>query len=233
MTQLHLDGPIVHTTYNGRNIDQMPKLLAGGKEPMSIAHLMEQRIAAREEGISPAQHNDWWNNYFDNADLSLRHPDKGVKVVLYSAQVLNFLKEYVKPDTKLVDNAVPLPDGFFEAMEGLVLTPRQVEQLHERGYTPKEAKKSEFWQTVAQSQQRLNNYVDAVVEETGGERDLMNISFSPVPAVPTGQLWYVGGSGSVSYAHGGLGLTGELGRLVRVAPEAHVGSVLREARARK
>ena len=54
MTQLHLDGPIVHTTYNGRNIDQMPKLLAGGKEPMSIAHLMEQRIAAREEGISPA-----------------------------------------------------------------------------------------------------------------------------------------------------------------------------------
>jgi len=233
MTQLALDGPTVHTTYYGRNTEQMPKLFAEGKEPMNIAHLMEQRLAVREKGVSQVQHDAWWNNYFDNADLSLRHPDKGVKVIPYSAQVLDFLRGYVKPETKLVNNAVPLPDGLFEAMEGLVLTPRQVEQLHTRGYTPKEAKESKFWQTVAQSQKRLNKYVDAVVAETGREQDLMKIYFSPVSIVPTGRLWFVNNRGNVSYANGSINLTYDNGRLVGVAPEAHVSSVLREARARK
>ena len=233
MTQLALDGPTVHTTYYGRNTEQMPKLFAEGKEPMNIAHLMEQRIAVRAKGIPQAQHYAWWSNYFDTADLSLRHPDKGVKIIPYSAQVLDFLREYVKPGTKLVDGAVRLPDGLFEAMDGLALTPRQIEQLHERGYTPKEAKKSEFWQTVAQSQKRLNRYVDAIVAETGRERDLMNIYFSPVSKVPTGRLWYVNDRLNGSNARGNLTLTDANGRLVGVAPEAHVSSILREARAKK
>ncbi len=219
---LPLDGRRIHDEYFGRNTEQMPKLLADGKEPMCIAHLMEQRTAVRQRGTDQAQYDAWWNNYFDNADLSLRHPDKGVKVIPYSAQVLDFLREYVKPETKLVDNAVPLPDGLFEAMEGLALTPQQAEQLHGRGYTSKEAKKSEFWQTVAQSQQRLNKYVNAVVEETGRERDLMNTYFSPVSTVPTGRLWFVGNWDDDSVACGDGGLTSDDGRLVGVAPEAHV-----------
>ena len=202
MGELLLDGPRINEEYFGRNTEQMPKLLADGREPMCIAHLMEQRTAVRQRGTDQARHDAWWNNYFDNADLSLRHPDKGVKVIPYSAQVLDFLREYVKPRTKLVDYAVPLPDGLFEAMEGLALTPRQAEQFHGRGYTPKEAKESEFWRTVAQSQERLNKYVDAVVAEKGRERDLMNIYFSPVSKVPTGRLWCVNLRYNDSYAHG-------------------------------
>ena len=232
MGELLLDGPQIHEDFKGKNIDTMPVLLGKGYEPMCIAHLMEQRTAVRQRGTDQARHGAWWNNYFDTADLSLRHPDRGVKVIPYSAQVLDFLREHVKPGTKLDDNAVPLPDGLFEAMEGLALTPRQAEQLHGRGYTPKEAKKSEFWQTVAQSQERLNNYVDAVVEETGRGRDLMNTYFSPVSKVPTGRLWYVYGRDFVSYALGIINLANVYGRLVGVAPKAHVGSVLREARAK-
>lgn len=85
MTQLQLDGPTVHTSYYGKNIEQMPKLLAKGKEPMSVAHLMEQRIKVRQKGTNPEQHDAWWNNYFDCADLWLRHPEKGGKIVPYSA----------------------------------------------------------------------------------------------------------------------------------------------------
>ncbi len=222
MGELSLDGPQIHEDFKGRNIDTMPVLLGKGYEPMCIAHLMEQRIAVRAKNIPRVQHDDWWNHSFDNADLSLRHPDKGVKVIPYSAQVLDFLREYVKPGTTLVDYAVPLPDGLFEAMEGLALTPRQAEQLHRRGYTPKEAKESEFWQTVAQSQKRLNKYVDAVVAETGREQDLMNTYFSPVSKVPTGRLWFVNGWYCGSYAIGYGSLTNGNGRLVGVAPEAHV-----------
>ncbi len=126
MTLQYLDGPRIHQTYKGRNTEQMPKLLADGKEPMNVAHLAEQRIFVRGKGISTVQHDDWWSNYFDNADMFLRHHDGRGKVVPYSAQVLDFLRENLKPEIKLVDYAVPLPDGFFEAMDGLLLTSGQI-----------------------------------------------------------------------------------------------------------
>lgn len=248
MTQLSLDGPTVHTTYYGRNVDQMPKLLAGGKEPMSVAHLMEQRVAVRQERVPQAQHDAWWCNYFDNADLWLRHPDKGGKVIPYSAQVLQFLREHIKPKiglvdyallfhiqpydvlkglkTKLVNYAVPLPEGLYEAMEGLELKPADIEKLHTKGYTPREAKQSDVWKELSgRSQQRLDKYVDAVVAETGRERGLMNLYFGKASKVPTGRLWYVGDRYIVSYAKGINGLADGYGRLVGVAPEAHVSSV--------
>lgn len=223
MTQLQLDGPSVHTTYYGRNVDQMPKLFAEGKEPMSVAHLMEQRVAVRQEGVSPAQHDAWWCNYFDNADLWLRHPDKGGKVIPYSAQVLQFLQQHVKPDTKLVDNAVPLLDGLYEAMEGLELKTSDIDKLHSRGYTPREAKRSDVWQELAgKSQKRLDKYVDAVAAETGRTQDLMNLYFGGASTVPTGRLWYVDYGDLGSGAGGDSLLAFDLGRLVGVAPEAHV-----------
>ncbi len=220
MTQLPLDGPTVHTTYYGRNTEQMPKLLADGKEPMSVAHLMEQRLAVRREAVSPVQHDAWWCNYFDNADLWLRHPDKGGKVIPYSAQVLQFLQQYVKPDTKLFDYAVPLPDGLYEAMEGLELKPADIEKLHTRGYTPREAQKSDVWQELSgRSQKRLDKYVDAVVAETGREQNLMNLYFGGISKVPTGRLWFVNNRSNDSFAFGNLSLSIDYGRLVGVAPE--------------
>ena len=203
----------------------MPKLLASGQEPMSVAHLMEQRLAVREKGIGQAQRDEWWNNYFDNADLCLRHPDKGVKVVPYNAQVLDFLRENLKPETKLVDYALPLSDGLYERMEGLELKPADIERLHSRGYTPREAKKSEVWRALAQGQKRLDNYVDAVVKETGRSQDLMNLYFNSASVVPTGRLWYVYSRSNDSNAYGIIILSIGYGRLVGVAPEAHVGSV--------
>ncbi|MBI2145962.1 hypothetical protein HYU22_01320 [Candidatus Woesearchaeota archaeon] len=222
MTQLQLDGPTVHTTYYGKNVEQMPKLLAEGKEPMSVAHLMEQRLAVRDQGVSPVQHDAWWGNYFDNADLWLRHPDKGGKVVPYSAAVLTFLQEHLKPETKLVDYGVPLPDGLYEAMDGLELKTADIGRLHSRGYTPTEAKKSVVWRELARTQKRLDNYVDAVVVETGRERDLMNTYFGEASKVPTGRLWFVSGRNNDSLAGGNYNLTLDYGRLVGVAPEAHV-----------
>ncbi len=230
---LSLDGPGIHDEYFGRNTEQMPKLLADGREPMSVAHLMEQRLNVRREGISQAQHDSWWGNYFDNADLWLRHPDKGGKVVAYNAQVLEFLRQHLKPETELVDYALPLPDGFFEAMEGLELKTADIERLHTQGYTPQEAKQSDIWREFAREQKRLDNYIDAVVAETGRERNLMNTYFGSASKVPTGRLWYVYYRYNVSIAAGDLGLTSDYGRLVGVAPEAHVSSVLREARAKK
>jgi len=224
MTQLSLDGPTVHTAYYGKNTEQMPKLLAEGKEPMSMAHLMEQRLKVRQTGIDQEQHDAWWANYFNNADLWLRHPDKGGKIVPYNAQVLQFLQQYLKPETKLVDYALPLPDGFFEAVEGgLELKTAEIELLHSKGYTPREAKKSKVWNILAQSQKRLDSYVDAVAQETGRERDLMNIYFGQASRVPTGRLWYVGSRNYGSLTNGYDNLADGYGRLVGVAPEAHVG----------
>lgn len=224
MTQLALDGPIVHSTYYRRNVDQMPRLLEEGKEPMSVAHLMEQRIAVRSEGISYDQHDAWWRNYFHNADLWLRHPDKRGKVIPYSAQVLQFLQQRMKPETKLVDSAIPLPEGLYESMEGLELKPADIDRLDRQGYNPKEAKQSDVWRELSgRSQTRLDNYVNAVVAETGREQNLMEIYFGGVSKVPTGRLWLVYGRNYGSVADGFSNLISDGGRLVGVAPEAHVG----------
>ena len=225
MEQLQLGKPAVHTTYYGRNVDQMPKLLASGKEPMSIAHLMEQRIAVRERGIPQVQHDAWWNNYFDTADLWLRHPDKGGKVVPYDAQVLNFLREHVKPDERLVDGAVPLPNGLFEAMEGLDLTPADIERLNSRGYAPREAKNSGVWKELARTQERLDTYVDAVAPRAGGDQNMMNLCFGKASEVPTGRLWYIDYWYNDSLANGSNNLTNAYGRLVGVAPKLHAGKL--------
>ncbi len=225
MALQYLDGPRIHEKYEGRNTEQMPKLLADGKEPMNVAHLAEQRIYVRGKGIPTVQHDDWWNNYFDNADLWLRHSDGRGKVVPYSAQVLDFLRENLKPETKLVDYALPLPDGFFEAMDGLLLTSGQIEKLHTKRYSVKEAKDSDVWKTLTGTQERLDHYVDAVAAETGRTQNLMNTYFGPVSKVPTGRRWYVDDRYNGSYASGNNYLTSDNGRLVGVAPEAHVGSV--------
>ncbi len=222
MIQLQLDGPSVHTTYYGKNNELMPRLLAEGKEPMSIAHLMEQRIKVGQEGIIPEQHDAWWNNYFDCADLWLRHPDKGGKVVPYNAQVLDFLKQHLNSKTRLVDYAIPLPDGFFEAADGLELKTAEIERLNSKGYTSTSAKNSEVWKTLALTSERLSSYVKAVVAETGSKHDLMNLYFGSASAVPAGRLWYVGSGLNYSNARSNNGLTSSNGRLVGVTPEAHV-----------
>ena len=147
--------------------------------------------------------------------------------------MLDFLREYVKPDTTLVDGAVSLPDGLYERMEGLELTSADIERLNSRGYTPREAKKSDTWRALAGKQKLLDTYVDAVVSETGRDQDLMNLYFGGASKVPTGRLWYVYSRIIGSNAVGNYSLTNDNGRLVGVAPEAHVASVLREARAKK
>lgn len=136
---------------------------------------------------------------------------------------MDFLKQYLNPRTQLVDFAIPLPDEFYETVDGLELKTSEIKKIHSHGYTPREAKKSDVWKVLAQSQKRLDNYVDAVVAETGREQDLMNLYFGEFSTVPTGRLWGVNGRGGDSDALGDGSRTGDYGRLVGVAPKAHVG----------
>lgn len=135
----------------GRNTEQMPKLLADNREPMAedffqrridVLNLYQNLVAVEGEGrdeaaikVAEAVRNKWWNTYADVAHLWVRHPDKGGKIVPYdgkNGKVMEVLRQ-ITPQAKLVDHALPLPDDFYEAVDGeyvVELKPAEIERLH-------------------------------------------------------------------------------------------------------
>ncbi|MFH0700818.1 MAG: hypothetical protein V2A62_00105 [Candidatus Woesearchaeota archaeon] len=228
---LMLDIPAqTHKEYDsteGRNVDRLPKIFQrDGREPMFMADILQQRSDVRKYDLSKPAFNEvreaWWGNWFYNGDLWLRDSaTKSGKIVCYGADALELLKQ-ISPQDQLVDNAKVLPNGFFERAEGLGLTAKDIERLHGKGYTPREAKKSREWRYLAGTQERLDQYVDDVVKETGRTNDLMNLYFGGVSTVPTGRLWCVYSRYGGSSADCDYDLYSNSGRLVGVAPEAHV-----------
>lgn len=228
---LMLDIPAqTHKEYDsteGRNVDRLPKIFQRDqREPMFMADILQQRSDVRKYDLSKPAFNEvreaWWGNWFYNGDLWLRDSaTKSGKIVCYGADALELLKQ-IGPQDQLVDNAKVLPDGFFARAEGLGLTAKDIERLHAKGYTPREAKKSREWRYLLGTQERLEKCVDDVVKETGRTNDLMNLYFGGVSAVPTGRLWFVNDRYYDSSANSNNYLLNNNGRLVGVAPEAHV-----------
>ncbi|MBS3117851.1 hypothetical protein J4430_03150 [Candidatus Woesearchaeota archaeon] len=69
-----------HKEFYGRNIEQMPKLIAEGRTPLSIAGLMKRRIEVLN---SPYEvRSAYWDNYFGTGDGIACHPNGKGKVVL-------------------------------------------------------------------------------------------------------------------------------------------------------
>ncbi|MEK6856187.1 MAG: hypothetical protein AABX66_03460 [Nanoarchaeota archaeon] len=68
------DAVLPYKEFYGRNVDQMPALVADKRVPLSVAGLMERRLNSGKAV--------WKNNYFDCGDAIAYHPDGGVKIVL-------------------------------------------------------------------------------------------------------------------------------------------------------
>src|SRR3989338_10531453 len=84
--------------YFGRNIDNMPKLLADGRIPMSISDFMQLRLFALDLYAGTLEHpkkftrdqikrtaaffKDVYSTYVDAGDSVLYHPDGKIKINL-------------------------------------------------------------------------------------------------------------------------------------------------------
>lgn len=218
---LQLNEQVVpYQEFYGRNIEQMPLLIKSGRVPMSVAGLMDRRLEVRDPKFSPEVREAWHDNYFDTGDGILYHPDGKIKVVPY-AQVLR----EINPRSRLIDGALVLLAGAYEAEEGAEFTKEDLKSIIKGSFTREGAKLNPFWQVLARNQDRLNAYVDFVFDEAQrrfGYNQNMGLYIGSAQKEPTARLVVVGRLGDGSGAGGGGRLVSNLGRLVGVGPEARV-----------
>lgn len=155
-------------------------ILEDGLVPLSIADLMDKRIAQYENPelkneIAGGYFRPWgWSGSLGTGDLFVYNPvtDKS-KIVLFNGNVAQLLRE-LDPATFPVKNIRPeamrFPMGTYEKLPGLELTRAEAKKLSE-AYTAKDAKKSSIWLYLARgSQQRLDAYVDRIERESDFNR---------------------------------------------------------------
>jgi len=200
-----------HREFYGTNTVQMPKLIADGRIPMSVAGIMQRRLDVRNASVYVK--NDWMDNHFDTGDAVVYHPNGRVKIVLDSED----LRE-MTPDTLRNNGALILTEEVYNALQGEEFERGEFGKVNER-LSRDEVKFHPGWKALARDQALLNAYTDfifAEVKEKSGYDDAMGIYIgSTNRGTPEMLMWCVSRINS-SNANGGYILNGTHGRLVGV-----------------
>jgi len=201
--------------FYGRNIEQMPKLIADGRVPMSVAGLMQRRLNVRNSDANVKTY--YMDNYFDTGDAVAYHPDGRVKLVLDSKT----LRE-MTPYTQRVGGALLLTEDVYNALQGEEFKKGKLGKTGE-WLTREQVKAHPVWKVLARDQSLLNDYVDYIFAE-GKQRfnddTAMGVFTDSVENGPKLRAWCVDGLRGRSLAGGRYVLDADGGRLVGIAPEA-------------
>lgn len=208
-----------HTEFYGTNKGQMPLLVKAGLVPMSVAQLMQRRVAVLgDEALKGA----FWDHYFDTGD-AVAYKDDKVKVVLDAAA----LRE-MNARSELSNGALILPDGVYEALEGPEFTREELTRLGiDKALSQTQVREHPVWQALARDQAVLDEYVSVIFREAKTRynyNENMGLYVAAAQKQPTMRAWCVNLLHYRSYAYGLSFLNDDNGRLVGVAPEARVGA---------
>ncbi len=224
----------IHKEYVERtNVDRLQHIFSDKREPMFIADIVQRRLDVRNDPCLKSVYNVWWDNGFYTGDLWLRDSEnKRGKIVCYSLEAIEFLKQI---DAKLnlhSNNFLPLSSDFFEKVEGLGLTLQEIEKLNsKKEYTIAEALQSREWRYLLGNQERLEAYVEASAKESDNlTHNFMRLEFGKEVYKFANQSHIAAGKFWVLYDRiCGLGANGannlylkSVARLVGVAPKMHV-----------
>ena len=207
---------------DGRVVDLMPQLIKVGYNPAGVAVLVDRRQHAPEEVRAH------FNTYFWTGD-SAGTDEKGGALLTLDSPLLRKLT----PESPLVNGALKLEQKQWKELKAdkehsLYLTPTEVEAAYGKGYVLKEGKFVPANKAVAKAWNHLNrgkdlqNYAQQV-SETSKSNDVMQLYFDQSrPDTPTLRSLVLGRVGDDSGVYGNSNLGSGNGRLVGVAPEAHV-----------
>jgi hypothetical protein len=203
--------------FYGQNVAQMPKLIEAGRNPVSVAQLMQRRLELRNapEDIK----SSWMDNYFDMSDAIGYHPDGRIKVDLDSQT----LRE-MTPETSRTGGALILTEDSYNTSKGEEFTREKLGKT-ETPPSKKNAKAHPVWKTLARDQALLNDYVDLIFAE-GRERfgydTAMDVYLDFAGDQPKMRALCVDRLEGGSSAYGGNDLAYGSGRFVGLAPEAQI-----------
>ncbi len=170
--------------FYGRNVDQMPRLLAGDRVPISVAGLMQRRLDGRN---SDAYVNrSCLDNFFNTGDAVVYHRDGRVKIVLDSQTLRD-----ITPKSKLRDGALVLTEEAYNALQGEEFKKGELGKV-DGGLSREQAKAHPVWKVLARDQALLNDYVDYIFGEYqkrfGKDTPLDNLKLMGVSLYPLGNL---------------------------------------------
>jgi len=173
--------------FYGRSTEQIPKLIADGRVPMSVAGLMRRRLDVRNS--DPIVRGFYMDNHFDTGDAIAYHPDGRVKIVLDSQHLRD-----MTPEAKLSDGALILTEDVYNALEGKEFNKRQLGKVAKR-LSKDEVKYHPVWRALARDQTLLYDYADYIFTE-GKKRFGYDTAMGVFPDFagdnPKMGAWYVG-----------------------------------------
>jgi len=193
-----------------RAIDLMPKLIAEGRTPLSVAGFMEARLKHGKEL------SDWMDNWFDMGDAIVYHPNGRVKIVLDSEH----LRE-INPQSELRNGALILPSGTYYVLEGQEFKRSELEKYTGNSLSAKAVKKNPIWKSLARDSNLLNEYTDFIFSQTkerfNYDRNMGIYVNSTSGDSPILRAWYVDRLDYRSNALGRISLDLDYGRFVGVS----------------
>jgi hypothetical protein len=208
--------PEAYKEFYGRNVEQMPKLVAEGRVPMNASQLMQRRLDYRN---GPAEvKTAWMDNYFDTGDAVVYHPNGDVKIILDSQT----LRE-MTPESQRNGGALVLGEDVYKALQGEVFKKGKLGKTGD-WMSKADVKAHPVWKVLARDQALLNDYTDFIFAE-GKERFSYDTAMGVFPGScggdkPEMRAWFVRRLDDRSDASGRLDLVSDDGRLVGIAPEA-------------
>ena len=211
MSQLQLNDALNYKEFYGRSTEQMPRLIAEGRTPLSIAGLMRRRLEVLNS--SDEVRNSFWDNYFDTGDGIAYHPDGRGKIVL-DAQPLRELT----PSSQLRNGALILSPSVYDGLEGVQFSNEDLAKyIAGKGLKQGDVRKNKVWQALARDEKLLNDYAEAVfsqVKEGYDEDRAMALYRGSTENVPTMRSWCLDRLVCWSVADGNYHLVVDFGRLV-------------------
>ena len=233
--------------YNGRNTEQMPKLIADGRVPMNIFQLMQRKLGLINDDSSVKDF--FMDNYFDTGDLKAQRGDE-VKLVLTTyadGSITDLGRKYlelINPEEVLVNRAVNLGiEERYDNLQGNGVVVTRADKLAKALCTPlsqEDVKDSLFWKvmlrhsdevpkefTVPGLHEEVIPYIFSEYQRRFAKDekiDNLNLMGVYLDSYKTSdsemRAWCVSRLGRGSYASGGLALDDDDGRFVGIAPEA-------------
>ena len=201
--------------FYGRNIEQMPKLIADGRVPMNAAQLMQRRLDVRNSDDKIK--SSYMDNYFDTGDAVVYNPDGRVKIVLDSQNLRD-----MTPKSPRNAGALILGEEVYNALEGEEFKKGKLGKTNIQ-MSKADVKVHPVLKVLARDQGLLNDYADyifAEAKERLGYTENMGVYVDSPSEVTKLRAWFFDGLECRSIVDGRYYLDCSYGRFVGLAPEA-------------
>ena len=201
---------LLYKEFYGKNIEQMPRLIADRRVPLSIAELMQRRLDCRNS--DPGIRSSYFDNCFDTGDAIVYHPDGRAKIVLDSEDLRT-----ITPESQISYGALPLTEDDYNTLRGEEFKKGMFRRL-EGGLSRDDVKVHPIWKVLARDQALLNEYADYVfaeVKERSNSNTAMEIYLSYASGkTPEMMIWGFNNFTNISHATTRTSLNNSRGSLI-------------------